>query len=790
MNQGGCVTCLSVVLIFTGMSLAQSKLTFRDVVSLQAPTDLTVSQDGKRVAFLLRDAEWKENKFRTHIWLLDVETGTKKQFTHGATGEGSPRFSPDGGYLAFTSTRPESANKKEAAKINQIWVIPMSGGESTGLTSQRHGISGYRWSSGGSTIFYTTRRSQEQNVETRRTRLREQGYDAVEVHKEPFITEIWQVNTDSRKEERIFEGMYGLAGMMPAPDGKRFAFTSNGTGDPKDAHLTDVWIYDTRSGKARRITTRMGAESNIVWSPDGKHILFSAGKDPEVGSSQVKLFMVSSNGGAAVNLTGDFDRSVSRPVFSRDGKKLFMTVAEGFNTHLYRMDLNSRSMIPVIREATDIANIEIAGRADRIVFTRQDSVSLPEIYISDLDANQERKLTDFSSQLSPYQIARQQVFSWTSPDGTRVEGMVIYPLGYESGQRVPLLVFIHGGPHYRIPNVLALEHQVYAARGYAVLYVNFRGTPGYGADFDAANIEDIGYGDRQDILAGVDKLIEMGVVDPSRTGVMGGSYGGYMTNMIISKTDRFKAAVSMFGMFSLVTDFSNSYIPRWELNYLRRFYWENPEIYRKHSPATDVENMTTPVLILHGQDDPNTVLANSKEMYTALRFLGRTVEFVTYPREKHGLRGEPVHIVDKHRRTIEWFDRHVLGKAQTIGPGQTAMANDWELKILGAASKPSFDRNEREREVVIAVGLHYIGSEQPDLSLDLVTEVVLELSEDSASPLGILSRFGVAESLLATPSIVLSRARSHALSIVFRVPADENRARLKLKEFPFVELEF
>ena len=248
--------------------------------------------------------------------------------------------------------------------------------------------------------------------------------------------------------------------------------------------------------------------------------------------------------------------------------------------------------------------------------------------------------------------------------------------------------------------------QVYAAEGYAVLSPNYRGSEGYGAAFSTANRADLGGGDAQDILAGIDRAVAEGLADPERLAVVGSSYGGYLVNWLIGHSDRFRAAVSKFGIFSLVTDFSNSQAPRWETEYLGGYPWDKPELYAERSPATYLQNIHTPVLILHGEGDPNTFIANSQEMYQSLRLLGKTVEYVHYPREGHGI-GEPQHRLDEIRRSLAWFDKYLCGEGQrtVYRTGEKILHDGWELLVSSASLATYAGRAEEKRRRFVEIAL-------------------------------------------------------------------------------------
>ncbi|HKJ68746.1 MAG TPA: prolyl oligopeptidase family serine peptidase, partial [bacterium] len=297
----------------------------------------------------------------------------------------------------------------------------------------------------------------------------------------------------------------------------------------------------------------------------------------------------------------------------------------------------------------------------------EDAGHLPEIAVN--REGRQTLLTNNSRQLEEYQTGSAQLYRWESVDGAEIEGVLFLPPGFEESSKYPMILTVHGGPYGRFRREFLQYYfsQQYTADGYIVFAPNPRGSSGYTDAFGKAIWHEkgghMGGIDYQDIMAGVDALIRDGYVDSTRMGVTGGSYGGYLTNWIISRTDRFAAAVSMYGIFSLFTDWSNSWQPAWEKMYLGIYYWEQPinreHPYVQYSPAFYVENIRTPVLIMHGTDDKYTNLSNSQEMHQALKTLGREVKFVVYPREGHGLSDEPNHRRDVLLRAKRWFDQYL-----------------------------------------------------------------------------------------------------------------------------------
>ncbi|MFH1572395.1 MAG: prolyl oligopeptidase family serine peptidase [Acidobacteriota bacterium] len=361
-----------------------------------------------------------------------------------------------------------------------------------------------------------------------------------------------------------------------------------------------------------------------------------------------------------------------------------------------------------------------------------------------------------------------------------------------SGSRVPLVVSPHGGPHGRVTDRFNGEYQVWAAQGYASLSPNFRGSSGYGAAFDVANKKDIGFGDYQDLMSGVDRVIEMGIADPGRMAIQGGSYGGFMTNWVITQTDRFKAAVSKYGLWNLVTDWSNSDNPRWELNYLEAYYWDDLALWLKHSPGNYVKNVKTPVLILHGDSDPNTELSNSREMYQALLHAGKTVEFVVYPREGHGISGEPNHILDRQQRVVDWFARHVLHEPEGHPAGKPVTDGDWEMAVARVSvSSPGPAADQSSKDLRVECTLRYLGGEDSDFSLDLIHDVYLKTPDHrEVSVSGVLESAGGREVLVKSKALTLTGLREYSVRLVFRVPAEMSESTFKLKGFPKILIRY
>ena len=655
---------LAALLLFAGAAAAEQKpLTVDDYLKLQYARSPAVSPDGGAVAFVVRDADFERNRFVNSIWLVTADGSRLSRFTESVGSDWHPRWSPDGTRLAFLSTRPYVTPRGERKEGKaQIWLIPRDGGEAIRLTDAVKGVSDFAWLPDSHGLLYLTRETLPPEERQKREELRKKGFDAIVVDERRYSQELWRLDLTRNRGDKVATLDPGVNGIDVRPDGRWLVYATNYTGEYNDEQRYDLWLVNLETGEKRQFTDFAGPETQPRFSPDGSRIAYVAQTVPDIEFAETDIWVIPFEGGEPVNLTEKFGYAASSPVWARDGKSVYFLAAVRTATHVMRVSLADRQVKSVAGGDANFAGLTCAKRSGALVATRETATTLPEVVFI-RGKEKVYRVTDFSKQLSEFSLGQQAAVRWKS-DNWQIEGILIYPVGYQKGQRVPLILTVHGGPYGRFRNTFrqAYMSQVYAGQGYAVLGPNPRGSAGYSDAFGQANRYDLGGGDYRDIMAGVDHVIELGVVDSSRMGVIGGSYGGFMTNWIISHTQRFKAAVSMFGIFSLFTDWSNSVQPDWEKMYFGKYYWEDMKPYIEHSPAFYVQNIHTPVLILHGEEDELTFIANSKEMYQALKVLGRPVKFVIYPREGHGISREPNHIRDRMRRTLDWFAKYVKGQ--------------------------------------------------------------------------------------------------------------------------------
>ena len=665
---------LLIFAIPSGQGRADS-LTIEKVLSMRYPREVVISPDGKYVAFTVTLPDFNNSVWLTQIYTVKSDGSELRQFTEVGKRNFSPQWSPDSKLLAFLSTRSGDGT----FDAQQVWIMPIDGGEAKLLTHSPTGVEEFRWSHSGKWIAYVAEREPTTEEKNKEEFNKKYGFDATVVGKLKPPRDIWIADLATGESKKILNGDAGISNIEFSPDDRLIVYQTNYTGEYNDEQKYDLWLVDVKRGltggeknKPEQLTNFPGPETKPQFSPDGKLVAYISQTVPDVEFAETDVSIISLRDRSVRNLTSTFDKAVTEYAWDvRSGQrmKIWFVAAEGTQTHLYTLSPPVAGQSSEIMKVTEgDANYQTISRtADGATWcmVKETATTLPEIVV--LAKGRQSVITHFSDQLSPYKLGEQSVVRWEAPDKRfTIEGVLVKPVDYQPGKRYPLILTVHGGPYGRFRNTFLQSYypQLFAQEGYMVLAPNPRGSSGYTDAFGQANRYDLGGGDYRDIMAGVDYLIQQGFVDSTRMGVTGGSYGGYMTNWIISQTPRFKAAVSMYGIFSLFTDFSNSWQPSWEVMYFGMYYWEKPinmeNPYVRHSPAFYVQNIVTPTLILQGEDDEYTNISNSREMYVALKYRNVPVEFVVYPREGHGIGNEPNHRVDTVRRAHQWFRKYVI----------------------------------------------------------------------------------------------------------------------------------
>lgn len=667
MKTGLRVALLALIALLNPLSaLAQEEappgkkhMTMEESLLLPSWGSYVLSPDNTKVAFTKREMDQEEWESVTHIWIYDLETGADFQLTNSPRGESGPRWLPDGRVM-FTSRRGEGEDAE-----SRLWVISPTGGEAKPFFDDEEAPSGgdftedYRW------VAFTEEsdRPDKEEWEERR-KVRDDGY-----YTEQKLTysHIWVYDAETGEKTQVTDGEFDHQGPRWSPDGEWIAFTSNRTrtqmGDPDRSDNSDVLIVSARGGEVKNLTgANPGPDRGPVWSPDGTLIAYTGGLVENSGAGQNDLFVASTSGGDPRNLTEGLDYSVSGVEWSKDGRHLYFGTADGLTSRYYRIDAEGGEPDLVLPDDDFVyGGAELSEDGTRILFTGS-SLSLPgEVFIADADGSNVRHLLSPTNGMEEFELARAELLTWEGPGGLEIEGILTYPLGYEAGRSYPTILQVHGGPHGRFSRTFNSSAQIWAARGYAVLQGNPRGSSGRTFEFSNANVMDWGGQDFQDLMAGVDLVVEMGVADPDKLAIMGGSYGGFMTFWAITQTDRFKAAIGHAAISDWFSFYGQTDIPHLLEFGFGGLPWRMKETFERWSPIEYAENVVTPLLITHGEEDLRVPIPQGEQYYRTLKKMGKTVEFLRFPREGHGIR-EPRHRLFLDAEQAKWMEKFVLGQ--------------------------------------------------------------------------------------------------------------------------------
>jgi len=674
---------------------ASRPITLDDIQQLADVRDPQCSPDGQSVAYVVSRIDVKEDKTNSHIWTIGYDGKNDHQVTSSQDSESSPRWSPDGKYLAFTSSRPGKA------RGDQVWLLDRSGGEAQQLTDLKGRLQSYEWSpdgkrlalvvgdpdpdadppagdaaSGGAQAGGGGRGRVPKPIVIDRYKYKQDGQGYLLSGRHSYI---YLFDLESKKLDRLTSGKADESSPSWSPDGTRIAFMSNRNPDPDREPSSQLFVVDARPGsteKALSPITSRGGRGRAEWSPDTKWIAFLEGDDKRWGAYGMEhLTLVASDGTRVperAKASEALDRGVSQPRWGADGKNIYAIVTDDMSAYGVRIPVGAGSAVTITDTPIVLGQRHSEGSCAVVVSGDERHPS--EIYSAgSVDGKMKFKpLTHQNDALvAQLQLGETESVSFKSKDGTEVHGLLTLPVGYAKGTKVPLLLRIHGGPNGQDGHAFSTERQFFAAHGYAVLNVNYRGSAGRGMKFSRAIAADWGHLEVDDLLAGVNHLIAAGIADPDRLGVGGWSYGGILTDYVIASDTRFKAAtsgagtaftVSFYGTDQYIIQYDNEIGPPWDPK-----AWD---IYQKLSyPFLHADRIKTPTLFLGGEKDFNVPVQGGQQMYQALRSLGIDTQLVIYPNENHGI-ARPSYQRDRMERYLAWYDKYLLKKTTTTTSAQ------------------------------------------------------------------------------------------------------------------------
>jgi dipeptidyl aminopeptidase/acylaminoacyl peptidase len=635
-------------------------VTAEDYLAFETAGDPQLAPDGKTVAYTVTTIDQKANRRVSRIWIASTTDGDPTPFTSETASSTSPRWSPDGSALAFLSAR-------DGARP-QIWTLSRSGGEARRVTNVESGVSAFEWSPDGARFVCLTRTgpppsktSDVRHYTRANYKFNDSGwFDTTRSH-------IAVVDAKTGAAKQITDGPdWNDLDPRWSPDGTRIAFVSNRTGHEFDFdHNSDVWVVPASGGAPIKISDHAGPDRSPRWSPDGKSIAFLGAIDEEDAPS---IYLAPAEGGKpSRELSKGFDYLATELQWAEQGRALYFGAGVKGEAHVFRMEVETGRVSPLTSGARAVRAFSLDA-AGKMAYLANDFEHLDDVYVGD------RAVTHLNAALwRQLSVAKVERIPYKSADGLDIDGFLVKPIGWESGKQYPLVVSIHGGPAGAYGVDWYHEFQVYAARGWAVFFCNPRGSTGYGRKFQRAIANEWGGKDYTDIMTGLDEVLRRNPwIDTNRLGVTGGSYGGYMTNWIVSHTNRFKAAVTLRSLSNFISDDGTR---DGAYGHERDFggdIFQKFDAFWNASPLKYAKDVKTPTLVLHSDNDYRVPLEQGEQWFRALQHFGVPSEFVVFPRENHNLTrtGEPKHLVESLKWQTYWFEKYLDGRTDAKRPNE------------------------------------------------------------------------------------------------------------------------
>ena len=647
-------------------------MTIDDGLNLTRIGEVAISPDGNSVVYSVSKLDWEENGHTNEYFLYRDSTGDTRDFIGEAGGEDF-QFSPDARQVAFLREPASDGGEEREGQAgkSQIYVIPVDGGEAMPVTEHRGGVRSFKWMPDSKGFIFLADDMESEEIE----KERELGDDSFFVdlapngkHKSRY-TNFWSIDLANEEEHQMSSIQLVARGFDISPDQTQLVFVARPdtrTNHPGDA---EMYLLSLEDGSIARVTDNDAPESSVMWSPDGKYIAYRAPDDRTHELRSGYFWILDPESRDVRRLDGQSTgRPSSRPSWSADGRYIIYSETHGTNTNVYRINVRNGEAQALTAVTGTVRAHGFSSDTNRMVYSQQNFTTPPDLYLGDLRARRSEKITDLNPWVrDSLALSDGELLSWSSKGEMQIEGIYYPPIGTSAGKS-PLIVHIHGGPAGMVANSFRHDFQILAGQGYAVFAPNFRGSSGYGDELLRGLIGEVGDGEFQDVMTGVDLVIAEKNVDPDRMGVRGWSWGGVSTSYVITQTERFKAASigAMVGNWAAETGPGFNFdVSLW---YIGGMPWENPEEWRKRSSITHVKNVSTPSIIFHGGNDETSSVGQSLMFYTALREIGEVpVQYMKFPREGHGI-DEPRHVRRLEGEEIAWFKKYIDGEEWKLGP--------------------------------------------------------------------------------------------------------------------------
>ncbi len=618
------------------------------------------SPDGKKVVYTVREAIMKgdRSEYCNQVFLCNADGSSKIQLTRGDKNSSNPRWRPDGEWIAYTSDRDGK---------NNLYLLPIGGGESEKITDVKTSVGDFDWSPDGKSIAFIMIDSATTDEEKNSKQKNDWHFVDEDVKQNRLYLLVLNNNDGGRRKEKLLtKENRNVTSFSWSADSKSLAYgfgKSPKAGD--NINYGDIALVNTSTGAEKLLAGTSAAESNPVFSLNGKWIAYQSTEDKVVwgGKSQVKI--IPAEGGASTTLSATPDMQPVLVGWSSDGKSVYVTEASKTLNAIYALSVTGKEITEWTKGITDLIGLPyLNAPATQFGFVLQNPTTPGQGFVSSATSFSPVKITNIDTEVAGKPIPKTEVIKWKSFDGKEIEGLLTYPLHYQQGKRYPLILNVHGGPagvfsqSFTSGNQIVYPIASFAEMGYAILRPNPRGSSGYGVDFRLANQRDWGGGDYKDIMSGVDYVLKMGIGDSSKLGVCGWSYGGFMSSWIVGHSNRFKAASIGAPVVDLPgQDFTDD-IPGFLTSYMQKEPWEDYDVYSAHSPIRFVDQVATPVLLQQGEADLRVPFSQGMMFYTALKRRGVPVRLLALPRQPHGPQ-EPKMILEVIKTNLEWFGKYL-----------------------------------------------------------------------------------------------------------------------------------
>ena len=649
---------------------ANRAFTVDDAIDMVRVSGPRLAPDGSRILFTKSELDWEKNKRVSRIWVVGADGQGARPFT-GSADDRSAEWSPDGRWVSFTRPAGEGDGK-----VRQLFLLPVDGGEAAQLTKHPTAVGSYRWSPDGTSIFFLAADSLPNDLE----KERKNGDDAIFIDEGPngqtrgSWNGVWQVaggdRADTPREAERLTGEGRIVGSFaPSPNGNFLAYTYRTENRRNAGHLAEMALLAIESGEEERLTENDAPESQLAWSPDGRAITFVAPDLETWELDQGNLYHHYIPTGETRQLMPGADIDMRSYRWNPGGRSIDIVALDRTVANIYRVDVRSDGIEQLTHETGVVSGVSFDRLHRLAAFQFAGPADPGDLWLADLEAGTKVRLTEANPALAEKDLVVPEVVRWTSSDGLEIEGLLYEPADRSSPGATVLE--IHGGPAGVFTRGFDADAQIMVAQGYAVLQPNVRGSSGYGDALLRGNMNDIGGGDYEDLMTGVDAIIERGVAHPDSLAVKGWSYGGILGGWTITRTGRFKAA----SLGAMVADWRSEFgsgfnfdVVRW---YLGGDPWSNRDYWAERSAYTHLDRVTTPTILFHGANDRTDTMEQSMNFFAGLRHLGVEARFILFPREGHGI-SEP-----RHRRTLmmeemRWLHRYVKGMTDWEPPPREA----------------------------------------------------------------------------------------------------------------------